>query len=182
MYLIYNVIICYHFSFDIAFFDSCYKYLENILEINHKTFLLLCNIISNKISSSSTDNIWVDKLRSMLQENLIHIELNNEEYISFLMEHNNINFKNTSSSNLLEIKFYIIKIEKYLQLFLNTISISNPFKSDFFFLFENLLSITADKLLYFFKSKIIRVINQNASVAGIESQNLLSDIDNIKVV
>ena len=184
MYLIFNVIICYHFSFDIPFFDSCYKYLENILEINHKTFLLLCNIISNKISSSSTDNIWVDKLRSMLKENLEHIELNNKEYISFLMELKNINFKNPSSNDLLEIKFYTIKIEKYLQLFLNTISNNNPLKSEFYFLFENLLSITANKLLHFFKSKIIRVINQNASVAGIESmesQNLFSDIDTIKV-
>ena len=178
MYLIYDVIICYHFSFDIPFFDTCYKYLENILEINHKTFLLLCNIISNKISSSSTDNIWVDKLRQMLKENLIHIELNNKEYISFLMEHKNINFKNPTSSNLLEIKFYTMKIEKYLQLFLNTISTTNPLKVEFYSLFENLFSISADKLLHFFKSKIIRVINQNASVAGIES---ISDIDNNKV-
>ena len=178
MYLIYDIIICYHFSFDIPFFDTCYKYLENILEINHKTFLLLCNIISNKISSSSTDNIWVDKLRQMLKDNLIHIELNNKEYISFLMEHKNINFKNPTSSNLLEIKFYTMKIEKYLQLFLNTISNTNPLKAEFYSLFENLFSISADKLLHFFKSKIIRVINQNASVAGIES---ISDIDNNKV-
>ena len=178
MYLIYDIIICYHFSFDIPFFDTCYKYLENILEINHKTFLLLCNIISNKISSSSTDNIWVDKLRQMLKENLIHIELNNKEYISFLMEHKNINFKNQTSSNLLEIKFYTMKIEKYLQLFLNTISSTNPLKVEFYSLFENLFSISADKLLHYFKSKIIRVINQNASVAGIES---ISDIDNNKV-
>jgi len=178
MYLIYDIIICYHFSFDIPFFDTCYKYLENILEINHKTFLLLCNIISNKISSSSTENIWVDKLRQMLKDNLIHIELNNKEYISFLMEHKNINFKNPTSSNLLEIKFYTMKIEKYLQLFLNTISNTNPLKVEFYSLFENLFSISADKLLHFFKSKIIRVINQNASVAGIES---ISDIDNNKV-
>ena len=178
MYLIFDVIICYHFSFDVEFFDSCYKYLENILEINHKTFLLLCNIISNKISSSNTDNIWVDKLRSMLKENLVHIELNNKEYISFLMEHKNINFNNPSSSNLLEIKFYNIKIEKYLQLFINTISNTNPLKQDFYSLFETLFSISANKLLHFFKSKIIRVINLNASVAGIESQNLLRDIDN----
>ena len=178
MYLIYDVIICYHFSFDSPFFDTCYKYLENILEINHKTFLLLCNIISNKISSSSNDNIWVDKLRQMLKENLIHIELNNKEYISFLMEHKNINFKNPTSSDLLEIKFYTMKIEKYLQLFLNTIPNTNPLKVEFYSLFENLFAISADKLLHFFKSKIIRVINQNASVAGIES---ISDIDNNKV-
>ena len=177
MYLIFDVIICYHFSFDIPFFNSCYKYLEKILEINHQTFLLLCNIISFKISSSSTDNIWVDKLRHLLKENLTHIELNNTEYISFLMNHKNINFKNPISSNLLEIKFFTMKIEKYLEVFLNTISSNNSLKSDFYSLFESLYSITADKLLHFFKSKIIRVINQNASVAGIESNLLFSDYE-----
>ena len=177
MYLIFDVIICYHFSFDIPFFNSCYKYLEKILEINHQTFLLLCNIISFKISSSSTDNIWVDKLRHLLKENLTHIELNNTEYISFLMNHKNINFKNPISSNLLEIKFFTMKIEKYLEVFLNTISSNNSLKSDFYSLFESLYSITADKLLHFFKSKIIRVINQNASVAGIESNLLFFDYE-----
>ena len=179
MYLIYNVIICYNFSFDTTFFNTCYQYLESILEINHKSYLLLCDLISLKISISSSGNIWVDKLRQMIKENLIHIELNNKEYISFLMKHDNINFKNPTSNNLLEIKYYTSQIEKYLQLFLNTISNANTLKAEFYSLFENLLSITVDKLLHFFKSKIIRVINQNASVAGIES--ITDDIDNNKV-
>ena len=171
MYLIYNVIICYNFSFDTKFFNTCYQYLESILEINHKSYLLLCDLISLKISISSKGNIWVDKLRQMIKKNLKHIELNNKEYISYLMKHDNINYKNPSSSNLLEIKFYTNKIEKYLQLFLNSIDNENKFKSEFCSLFENISNISADKLLHFFKSKIIRVINQNASVAGIESSS-----------
>ena len=171
MYLIYNVIICYHFSFDTTFFNTCYQYLESILEINHKSYLLLCDLISLKISSSIKDNIWVDKLRQMLKDNLKHIELNNKEYISYLMKHDNINYKNPTSSNLLEIKFYTNNIEKYLQLFLNSINNENKFKIDFCSLFENINNISQDKLLHFFKSKIIRVINQNASVAGIESSS-----------
>ena len=171
MYLIYNVIICYNFSFDTTFFNTCYQYLESILEINHKSYLLLCDLISLKISISSSGNIWVDKLRQMIKENLIHIELNNKEYISFLMKHDNINFKNPTSNNLLEIKYYTSQIEKYLQLFLNSINNENKFKPEFCSLFENINNITADKLLHFFKSKIIRVINQNASVAGIESSS-----------
>ena len=114
LYLIYNVIICYNFSFDISFFNTCYQYLESILEINYKSYLLLCDLISLKISSSSNGNIWVDKLRQMIKENLKHIELNNKEYISYLMQHDNINYKNPTSNNLLEIKFYNIQIEKYL--------------------------------------------------------------------
>ena len=171
MYLIYNVIICYHFSFDVPFFNTCYQYLESVLEINHKSYLLLCDLISLKISSSSMDNIWVDKLRQMIKDNLRHIELNNKEYTSFFLQHDNINYKNQSSSNLLEIKFYSIQIEKCIQLFLNSLNNAIPLKRDFCTLFENIDSISADKLLHFFKSKIIRVINQNASVAGIESSS-----------
>ena len=171
MYLIYNVIICYHFSFDVSFFNSCYQFLESILEINHKSYLLLCDLISLKISSSSLENIWVDKLRQMIKDNLRHIELNNKEYTSFFLQHDNINYRNQSSSNLLEIKFYSIKIEKCLKLFLNSLNSNNALKSDFCALYENIDSISADKLLHFFKSKIIRVINQNASVAGIESSS-----------
>jgi len=171
LYLIYNVIICYNFSFDISFFNTCYQYLESILEINYKSYLLLCDLISLKISSSSNGNIWVDKLRQMIKENLKHIELNNKEYISYLMQHDNINYKNPTSNNLLEIKFYTIKIEKYLKLFLNSINNDDNLKNEFCNLFENINNISVDKLLYFFKSKIIRVINQNASVAGIESSS-----------
>ena len=171
MYLIYNVIICYHFSFDTKFFNTCYQYLESILEINHRSFLLLCDIISLKISESSQDNIWVDKLRQMIKDNLKHIELNNKEYISFLMKYDNINYKNPTSNNLLEIKFYTNKIEKYLQLFLNSISNDNNLKTEFCTLFESIDNISAVKLIHFFKSKIIRVVNQNASVAGIESSS-----------
>ena len=171
MYLIYNVIICYHFSFDVSFFNSCYQFLESILEINHKSYLLLCDLISLKISSSSMENIWVDKLRQMIKDNLRHIELNNKEYTSFFLQHDNINYKNQSSNNLLEIKFYSIKIEKCLKLFLNSLNSNNALKSEFCALYENIDSISADKLLHFFKSKIIRVINQNASVAGIESSS-----------
>ena len=182
MYLIYNVIICYHFSFDLQFFNTCYQYLESMLEINHKTYLLLCELISLKISSSAKENIWVDKLRQMIKDNLTHIELNNKEYVYFLMLHNNINYKNQSSNNLLEIKFYNNKLEKYIRLFLNTLS-NNNLKINFCELFENLENLSEDNLLYFFKSKIIRVINQNASVAGIESSSykILLNENNIQL-
>ena len=171
MFLIYNVIICYNFSFDTSFFDTCYQYLESILEINHKSYLLLCDLISLKISISSKGNIWVDKLLQMIKEKLKHIELNNKDYISFLMQHDNINYKNPNSGNLLEIKYYTNTLEKYVKLFLNSINNENNLKMDFCSLFENINNINVENLLDFFKSKIIRVINQNASVAGIESSS-----------
>ena len=184
LYLIYNIIICYNFSFDISFFNSCYQYLESILEINYKSYLLICDLISLKISSSSNGNIWVEKLRKMIKDNLKHIELNNKEYISFLMKYDNINYKNSTSNNLLEIKFYSTQIEKYLKLFFNSINNEDKLKTDFCNLFENINNINMDKLFYFFKSKILRIINQNASVAGIEPSSynhLLNENNNVQV-
>ena len=131
--------------------------------------------------SNSKDNIWVDKLRKLIKDNLKHVELNNKDYINFLMKQD-YNYKNKNLNILLEIKFYSNQVNKYIQLFLNIIDIENSLKKDFENLFDNLDILSEDKLLHFFKSKIIRVINQNASVAGIESSSskiLLND-NNIK--
>ena len=181
MYFIYNTIICYHFSLDYSFFNTCCQYLESVLEINYKSYLLLCELISLKVHSNSKDNIWVDKLRKLIKENLKHIELNNKDYINFLMRQD-YNYKNKNLNLLLEIKFYSNQINKYIQLFLNSINIENALKNEFDYLFDNINNLSEDKLLHFFKSKIIRVINQNASVAGIESSSykILLNENNIK--
>ena len=181
MYFIYNTIIIYHFSLDYSFFNTCYQYLESVLEINYKSYLLLCELISLKVHSNSKDNIWVDKLRKLIKENLKHIELNNKDYINFLMKQD-YNYKNKNINILLEIKFYSNQINKYIQLFLNLINIENGLKKEFDYLFDNIKILSEDKLLHFFKSKIIRVINQNASVAGIESSSykVLLNENNIK--
>ena len=177
IYLIYDVIICYHFSFNEQFFNSCYKYLEILLKINHKCYLLLCDLILLKVVNDSKQNIWVDKLRDMVKKNLVHVELNNKEYIAFMLQYDNINYKNPSTSNLMEIKFYNSKIEKYLQCFLNSLNREDEMKQEFCSLFEDICNISADKLLHFFKSKIIQIINENASVAGIESSSYQIFID-----
>ena len=173
LYIIYDVIICYNFSFDYSFFSTCYQYLESILEINHKSYLLLRQLILLKIYLNEKNNIWVNKLRNMLKNKLKHIELNNKDYIDFLMEQNKINYKNPNLNILLEIKYNSHIINKYLQLFLNSINSENKFKNDFCLLFDiiNSNNLSEDKLLYFFKSKIIRIINQNASVAGMKQNS-----------
>ena len=177
MYFIYNVIICYHFSFDYKFFSTCHQYLESILENNYKSYLLLCQLILLKIPPPSKENIWVDKLSQMLKNNLKHIELNNKEYIKFLMNQDYINYKNPNINLLLEIKFYSNITNKYLQLFLNSVTNENKLKNEFCYYFDNLNNLSEDKLFYFFKSKIIRIINQNASVAGIESSSYRNYVD-----
>ena len=184
---LYNLIIIYNTSFDEKFFNSCHEYLSSMVDMNHKSFLLICEIISKKISSSVKNNMWVEKLKILLQENITHMELNNKEYVEYLMN-NNINFLNTNSniinSSYLEIKFYNNKIKKYIKLFLqsmnnhNTENDSNT-KKELTLLFDNLSISSAEKLISFFKSKILRIINKNASVTGKNASSYINSQFNL---
>ena len=70
MIMIFNIIITYHISFTPQFLNSCDKFLVNLLILSHKSFLLICKLISNVVSSSAQENIWVIKLRKILEENI----------------------------------------------------------------------------------------------------------------
>ena len=88
MIMIFNIIITYHISFTPQFLNSCDKFLVNLLILSHKSFLLICKLISNVVSSSAQENIWVIKLRKMLEENISHPNLDDEEFFSFLLSRN----------------------------------------------------------------------------------------------
>ena len=172
---IYNLIVIYNTSFDEQFFNSCYEYLSSMIDMNHKSYLLICEIMSKKISSSVKDNMWVDKLRILLKENITHIELNNKDYIEFLMSNNIYNqIANSNNTNTcyLEIKFYNYKIKNYIKLFLQSMNNNNNtennpnIKNELILLFDNLPISSPERLINYFKSNILRVINKNASVTG----------------
>ena len=62
MLILFNSMLVYHISFDPSYLNTCYDYLATIIGMNHKTFLLLCEYISLKISSSAIENVWVKRL------------------------------------------------------------------------------------------------------------------------
>ena len=187
---LYNLIIIYNTSFDEKFFNSCYEYLSSMVDMNHKSFLLICEIISKKISHTVKNNMWVDKLKILLRENITHIELNNKEYVEFLMN-NSINYLATNSSNIntsyLEIKFYNYKIKRYIKIFLNSMNNNintenenNPnIKKELTLLFDNLPIASSERLISFFKSNILRVINKNASVTSKEATSYINSQYNL---
>ena len=165
----YNIILIYHLSFDNKCVDSCYNYLLNIIKMNHNSYLLLCDYISKKVSSKEKENIWVKKLKTMLNENLKHLDLNNAEYINYLMS-KNIDINNDIKDNsflspLFEMKFYTHTIEIYLKIILKYIEDKN-IKLEFMDIFQNLKYISLEILNNFFFTKILKIINKNASVGG----------------
>ena len=166
--IIFNIIFIYHLSFDNASFNSTCNYLMKIIKMNYNSYLLLCSYISYKISSKEKGNIWVKKLKAMIQENLTHLGLDNEDYINFLFSKscklkNNVDDSFTNSFN--ELKYYTHLIEKYIKIILNFLDIEK-LKIDFLKKFQNLENTSIDELSTFFFSKILRIINKNASIEG----------------
>ena len=166
MIMIFNIIITYHISFSPSFLNSCNNFLINLIILSHKSFLLICNLISKVVSSSEQENIWVKKLRKTLETNITHVDQNDEEFITFLslkklkME-NNIKF-----DSLIEIKFYSFQIKKHIRLLLNIMNDKDLLKSDFCEIFKNIDNCTFNELNKFYISKVLRIINKNASVTG----------------
>ena len=183
MIMIFNIIITYHISFTPQFLNSCDKLLVNLLILSHKSFLLICKLISNVVSSSAQENIWVIKLRKMLEENISHPSLNDEEFISFLLSRNLKMSINTKSDSLIEIKFYTLQIKKHVKLLLNIMYNNDILKNDFCDLFKNIDNLSFNNLYEFYNTKVFRIINKNASVTGKNASSYggIMAINNIKV-
>ena len=167
--IIFDIIVLYHLSFDDISINSSCNYLLKIITINYNSYLLLCDYISNKVSSKEKENIWVKKLKNMIKENLVHLGLNNDEYINYLFsENNNINNNNIEDNFLNsfnELKYYINLIEKYIKIILTFLD-NQKLKKEFIDIFQNIKHFSIEELNDFFFSKILRVINKNGSIGG----------------
>ncbi len=157
----YDIIFCYNISFDRNFLITSSDVLSTILNLNHKSYLILCEYINSKIYSTALGNTWVKKLKDMLFFKLEHINMNNKDYIQFLINQNTNNNYINYSNSIYEIKFYSYLIGVLLKNF----SYDN-LNEDFVKIFKSLDSITYDEINNFFRKKIVRVLNKNASVLG----------------
>ena len=166
MLMLYSIIITYHISFSPQFLKTCNNFLKNLIIFNHKSYLLICNLISKKVSSSAQENIWVKKLRKMLEESIIHINQNDEEFMSFLSSRNLKMVNDVIFDSLIEIKFYTSQIKKYIILLLNIINEKDLLKNEFYEIFKNIDNLQFNNLNQFYSNKVLRIINKNASVTG----------------
>ena len=165
MLILFNSMLVYHISFDPSYLNTCYDYLATIIGMNHKTFLLLCEYISLKISSSAIENDWVKRLFKLLKENLVHLNKNDKEFMSYLTNRGYNLAYNNSFYFIYEIKFYSSMIQKYIKALLKNLSDDNMTTS-FNEIINNISTISIDEINDFFRKKVIRIINKNASVAG----------------
>ena len=166
MIMIFNIIITYHISFTPQFLSTCDKFLINLLIFSHKSFLLICKLISNVVSSSEKENIWVIKLRKMLEESISPLNLNDEDFKSYLSLRNLKLVGDKKFDSLIEIKYYSFQIKKHIKLLLNIMNNNDNLRDDFYNLFKNIDNLSFNILYEFYNTKVLKIINKNASVTG----------------
>ena len=179
LFIMYNVMLIYNIFFDKNFLHECNDILINLINLSHKSYLILCEYILNKISLSEINNIWVQKLKIMLNKNLIRIDLNNNEFMQFII--NKENDTNINNINLTELKFYIYQISNLIKIIIKN-NTQDELNSDFFQIFKNIsinnIFIKSNDLNNFFRKKVIRVLNKNASIMGSEIDPLEANLFN----
>ena len=163
--IIFDLILIYHVSFDDFFVNSFNDYLYNILEMNHQAYLLICDYISNKVSSTEKGNIWVAKLRQMIKNNIYHLNINNNKnFKMYFLKKNLIN--SNLVMPLIEINYYIFATQKCLIILLKNLSEDDDLKSLLIDVYNNIFEISSEDLYKLFKKKIFRIINKNGSIGG----------------
>ena len=161
--MLFSVIIIYHYSFNDFLFNQNHEYLKALIKLNYKSILLICENISNKISIIEEDNIWVKKLKLMIEYNLKHIESDNKEFKIYLSSLR-INICNINY-NLLEIKYYLFLIQKNINILLRNL-INDEIQKDFYLIENNIAYLSGGEIISIFRKKIIRILNKNGSVCG----------------
>ena len=66
-YALLSIMLCYEFSFDRNVLIKAHILLLEILELNHRSIILYCENILNKISIDNQENVWVLKLYEIVQ-------------------------------------------------------------------------------------------------------------------
>ena len=172
---IFDIILIYHISFNFLFFNNFANLISAIIKMNHQSYLLICNYISNKVSSSEKENIWVKKLRNMLNKNIHHLDIkNNKDFEMFIIKKNLNN--SDLSIPLIEINYYVYSIQKLLTIILKNVPNNDEMKSVFIDIYNNLFNISSTELNNFFSKRIFRVLNKNASIGILPDISLYNNI------
>ena len=152
-YELLSVMLCYEFSFDRDILIKTYILLLEILELNHRNLMLICENILNKISLENKSNIWVLKLNEIVQNS----KKDEERYYQ----------ENTTYSE--KISFNTDKMSKKLR------NILLNYKTELSPLINSLLKKIEQKnyeeINDFFREYILRIEKKTQNI-NINSQNL----------
>ena len=157
-FIIFCAILAYYISFDESYLHTCLDYLATIINISHKSYLLLCEQIVNKINDLN-ENILIDKLFFIVNNNIFHIDINDNDFIKYLSARKyNISHISKKKINFIyEIKYYSFLIQKYIKVLLKNLNTNtnNNQKEQLTKIFNNIKELSFQELDYLFQ-KIIK--------------------------
>jgi len=144
-YLLFSIMICYDYSFENDILLESYSMLLNLIKINYKNLMIICEHILNKISNESLNNIWVKKLKNIINsyKEIENIQINNMSLVESINYNTNIIIKNL----YIILRNYKTKRNDCLSNFVNI-----------------LIEETYEQINIFFRDYILRTNNLNGSI------------------
>lgn len=157
-----SIILCYDSSHAKDLFEKILVIVKSILALLHQNFLIICEYILSKISHDSQTNIWVQKLNTLVENKMSLYKANLEDKTdNFGMRFSDYH---VSDKYVAEIKSNNACIYDYLRIVLKNYPLQNEITDLLIAYFKNISKVNINTLNEFFRTKVIRVLNKNASV------------------
>ena len=160
--IIFSAILAYYISFDESFINTCLDYLATIININHKSYLLLCEQIVNKINDLN-ENILIDKLFFIVKNNLFHIDINDNDFFKYLSARK-VNISKKKINFIHEIKYYSFLIHKYIKVLLKNLNNNGNKKEELTKIFNNIKDLSFQEINSLFLNNIKKKESNDISI------------------
>ena len=150
-YSLMSIMLGYDYSFEKELFIKAIVSLIDILKLNYKNLILICEYILQKISKESMGNIWVYKLNAIVKEQKYN------DYTSQILQAYNMTLVEKISYNtniILQNLRYLLK---------NIKTKKNGILTG---IFKKIKDKTYEEINIFFRENIFRISNINGSILG----------------
>ena len=144
-YELLSIMVCYDYSFDQEILNKSFSILLNIMKLNYKNLIIICEYILSKISNENKNNVWVKKLKNIINsyKKIENIKINNISSGELINNNTNIILQNL---HIILTNFKTRRNESLLN-FLNKIH-----------------EKTYEQINIFFRDYILRTNNLNGSI------------------
>ena len=144
-YELLSIMICYDYSFDNEILIKIYSILLNLIKLNYKNLIIICEHILSKISKENKNNIWVQKLKFIINsyKKIENVKINSIPPAELIKYNTNI----ISQNLLIILKNYKTLRNECLLNFLN-----------------NIQEISYNQINIFFREYILRTNNLKGSI------------------
>ena len=150
-YTLMSIMLCYDYSFENDLLNKAFSTLSDILKLNYKNLILICEHILSKITKESLSNIWVLKLSTIVNS------FNYNDYNQFLFSGYNMTIVEKISYNT------NIIVQNLRFLLKNLKSEKNDILTS---IFKKIREKTYEEINTFFRENILRITNLNGSILG----------------